>query len=203
MLDKEQIENNYNKYIELLKSVKRDGIEDLIKWLDTSDLKTAPASTKYHCAYEGGLVQHSLNVHKKLVDLLHLEYEDNAPYSDDTIILVSLLHDVSKVNYYEIQLRNVKENGTWVQREVYQVKDSSTRFIYGSHAQNSVYMLNTFIKLSYQESLAILHHMGGIDYTDNTITAKGVAEAFEKSPLALLLHQADQQATFLLEVHDE
>lgn len=203
MLSNEQIENNYIEYINLLKSVKRDGIEDLIKWLDTSDLKTAPASTKYHCAYEGGLVQHSLNVYKKLVDLLHLEYEDNVPYSDDTIILVSLLHDVSKVNYYEIQLRNVKENGTWVQKEVYQVKDSSTRFIYGSHAQNSVYMLNTFIKLSYQESLAILHHMGGIDYTDNSITAKGVTEAFKKSSLALLLHQADQQAAFLLEVRDE
>ena len=202
MLENEQIEKNYTEFIELLKSVKRDGIDNLIEYLNSSDCKLAPASTKYHCAYAGGLVEHSLNVYRQLSDLLEFVYRDKesgVPFSKETIILVGLLHDISKVNYYTLRTKNVKKDNTWVQELVYQVRDSADRFVYGSHSQNSVYMISNFIKLTYEESLAILHHMGGVDYTEDTISTKNVSEAFEKSTLALLLHQADQQATFLLE----
>lgn len=197
-----KVEENYNTFIKFLTdNVKRDGLDKLIKYLNNSDIKTAPASTKYHNAFEGGLVLHCLNVYDRLLKIMNTIYPNNScPYSTETLTLVALLHDISKVNLYEITFRNVKdESGNWTKIPVYQVKDAKHRFIYGSHAMNSVYMIKTFLPLSYEEEMAILYHMGGFDLTEDTISIKNIANAFVKSPLALLLHQADQQATFMIE----
>lgn len=51
----------------ILRDTKRDGIEELIKYLESTDFYTAPASSRFHCDYEGGLVSHSLNVYTCLV----------------------------------------------------------------------------------------------------------------------------------------
>ena len=131
-----------------------------------------------------------------------MEYklQDNTttcPYTDETIAIVALLHDISKVDFYEVQERNTKdENGNWIKVPVYQVKPDDKRFTFGSHAMNSVYMLSKFINLSYEESLAILHHMGGLDTTEDTLNCRNISEAYIKSPLALFLHFADELATF-------
>lgn len=204
MLDEQIVESNYNKFIDLLKTnVTRDGIDGLIKWIESSDMKIAPASTKYHCGYAGGLIEHSLNVYDRLKRLVSMQFGEQCPYSEETLSLVALLHDISKVNLYEISYRNVKDDeGNWTKVPFYQTKDSKDRFVYGSHAMNSVYIIRTFIKLSYQEELAVLYHMGGFDYTEDSISVKNISEAFSKSPLALLLHQADMQATYLDENHE-
>lgn len=204
-LTKEQLDANFERFIQLLQdNVKRDGIDRLIEWLKAKDTKVAPASTKYHCAFEGGLVLHTLNVYNRLHKLVQSEYGDGIPFSTETLAIVSLLHDISKVDHYTIQYRNTKdENGDWVQVPFFQTKDVKDRFIYGGHAMNSVYIVRTFLKLTYQEELAILHHMGGFDFTEDSISVKNISEAFTKSPLALLLHQADAQATYLDEVFNE
>lgn len=197
-LTEEQLDSNYNKFLELLKTnIKREGIERLIKWLENKDTKTAPASTKYHCSYEGGLIVHSLNVYNRLKKLIELEYGDKSPYSEETITLVALLHDISKIDFYEVQLRNVKENGAWVQKPFYAVKEEKDRLIFGSHSMNSFYMASKFFKLNYEEELAILHHMGGMDSTEDSLVIKNIAEAYKKSTLALLIQQADMAATFI------
>lgn len=202
MLSNEQIEKNYEEFITLLRTnVVRDseGLEKLISYLNAKDTKIAPASAKYHGSYAGGLVRHCLNVYKKLTDLINLNY-GVSPYSAETITLVALLHDISKVDFYEIQERNTKdENGNWIKVPYYQVKDTKHRLIYGSHGANSVFKVRTFINLSYEEELAILHHMGGFDYTEGVVSTQNISEVFTKSPLALLLHQADQQATFMMD----
>lgn len=216
MLEKSKIEDNYNKFIELLKgNIKRDGIDKLIDYLNRSDFKTAPASTKYHCAYEGGLCQHCLNVYDRLNLLIDSCFTNNNTYSNETIAIVALLHDISKVNLYESDYRNVKvysENGSkydengkfdWQSVKSYKQKETKDRFIYGSHAMNSIYMIRTFINLSYEEELAVLYHMGGFDYSEDSLSVKNISEAFTKSPLALLLHQADMQATYISEKEDE
>ena len=199
MLDDLKVEENYKTFINLLETnVKRDGIELLIKWLNAKDTKIAPASTRYHLSYKGGLVEHCLNVYDRLKKLMKDEFGDKCPYSDETITLVSLMHDLSKVNFYEIQERNTKdESGNWIKVPFYQVKDEKDRLVFGGHAVNSYYMLSNFMKLSYEESLAIMHHMGGLDTTEDTITMRNIAEAFKKSTLALFLHQADLMATFM------
>lgn len=199
MLEDVQIESNYSEFINLLTTnVKREGIDLLIKWLNAKDTKIAPASTKYHLSYKGGLVEHCLNVYRRLKKLMQDEFGDNCPYSEETITLVALMHDISKINFYEIQERNTKdENGNWIRVPFYQVKDEKDRLVFGGHAVNSYYMLSNFMKLSYEEALAIMHHMGGLDTTEDTITLRNISEAFKKSTLALFLHTADLMATFM------
>ena len=89
--------------------IKRDGIEDLLRWLEDSDFFTAPASTRFHGNYEGGLCEHSLNVHRELTRLNDI-YQ--LGYSKETIAVTALFHDLCKVNYYKRGTRNIKdENG--------------------------------------------------------------------------------------------
>ena len=79
-------------------NIKRDGIDSLIEWLENSDFFTAPASTRFHGNYAGGLCEHSLNVHRELTRLNDVY---NLGYSNETITIVSLFHDLCKVNYYK------------------------------------------------------------------------------------------------------
>lgn len=162
-------------------NIHREGIDKLLAWLEKSDFFTAPASTRYHGAYEGGLVEHSLNVYGELT-------QGNP---DETTTIVSLFHDLCKTDFYTVSTRNVKENGVWVQKPYYTVDD---KFPYG-HGEKSVFMIERFMRLTNEEAFAIQFHMG--EYSD-----PNTGKAFEKYPLALLLHQADERATFLMEARD-
>lgn len=84
-------------FIEALRSTEREGIEGLIDWLESTDFFEAPSSTKYHGAYPGGLCDHSLNVMDSII-MLNEQLETNI--KDDSMILVALLHDLCKTNYY-------------------------------------------------------------------------------------------------------
>ena len=173
--------------------IKREGADELLNWLQSSDFLSAPASTKYHGSYEGGLVEHSLNVYDCLVGELALSGLSDA-YSSETVVIVSLLHDICKANFYKVGTRNVKENGQWVTKEVYEIDE---KFPCG-HGEKSVIILQNFIHLEAEEIFAIRAHMGGFD-----TSVKGgdffIGKIFEKSKLALLLHLADMKATYLLE----
>lgn len=219
MITEKEINENFELYLQLIQeNIKRPGVDNLINWLKSKDAKSAPASTKYHLSCKGGLIKHSLNVYNRLKKLIELEYptmvqdesgemkkvENTCPYTDETIAIVALLHDISKVDFYEVQERNTKdENGNWIKVPYYSVKNEDQRFIFGSHCMNSFYMANTFLNLTYQEGLAILHHMGGLDSTEDRFSVKNLAEAYKKSPLALLLMQADMSSTFIDEGIDE
>lgn len=211
MLSSEQIENNKKEFITLIKKITREGalVNELLQKLENSDFYIAPASTQYHSAFRGGLCQHSLNVYKQLKKLIEVEYPrfkvddqgeryavDNykAPYSDETLIIVSLLHDLSKMNFYEVSTRNVKdENGQWTQVPFIKVREAHDRFIYSDHGSNSEYMVGRFIPLMLEESVAIIHHMG---WSDDHIDAKTISEIFNRYPLTMYLHLADVLATF-------
>lgn len=173
--------------------ITRAGSNDLLEWLEQSDFFIAPASTRFHGSHEGGLLEHSLNVYKCLLSLIE-GAGINGEYSDESVAIVSLLHDVCKTNFYKKGFRNVKEDGRWVQKEVYEIDE---RFPCG-HSEKSVILLQNFIKLSGDEIYAIRAHMGGFD-----ASVKGgdyfVGKIFEKSKLALLTHMADLEATYLLE----
>ena len=107
--------------------IQRTGSQRLLEYLmsDASDFFTAPSSTRFHGAYEGGLVQHSVNVYHCLVDYLsrprtkELYHMD---YSEETVALVSLLHDICKLNFYAVDYRNAKnEKGIWEKVPYYKV----------------------------------------------------------------------------------
>ena len=179
----------WNEFVTLLESTKRPGIKELIKWLDNSDFKVAPASTRYHGNYEGGLIEHSLNVYYELIrqkDLINLL---NIP--QDTLIIASLLHDLCKVNYYKEDIRNVKKNGTWVPEPYYTVDDL---FPIG-HAEKSVIVAQEFIKLTDVEIAMIRGHMGG--FVSDPYFNPSVL--YNKYPEAILLQIADMTATYIIE----
>ena len=98
--------------------IHRDGIEDLLDWLCKADFFTAPASTKYHGGYAGGLCQHSIDVYqyaKKLSFLMP------AAPSEESLAVAALFHDVCKVNLYKVDKRNQKIDGirrAWLQVRV-------------------------------------------------------------------------------------
>lgn len=224
MLTQEKREANKARYIELIKSISLEGsnVEGFLNWLEKSDFFDAPASAKYHGSYPGGLCQHSLNVYDCLVQLAAKfatrmernpywtseldetagpQYIETPAYSDDSLKLIALLHDISKTNFYEQYDRNVKnDEGTWVKVKEYRTRDAKDRFVYGSHEQNSEFMAHTFFPLSVEEASAILHHHGGMSWDS---AKDDIADVYSKFPLALLLHMADMTATFLCEGHDE
>lgn len=182
------------KFIELLKQVDRDGIDKLISYVEKTDFFKAPASTRFHGNYEGGLVEHSLNVYELLKQKVSQKpYADFVHPSDETIILISLLHDLCKANYYVIDYRNRKnEDGVWVKEPYYTVNDTIP---YG-HGEKSVMMISKFINLTMEEMYAIRWHMG---FTEAKELYNTLSTVFEKYPLALALHEADLEASYLLE----
>lgn len=176
--------------IDLLNSTDRTGIEKVIAYLLNTDFFTAPASTKYHGAYEGGLAEHSFNVYTVLKDKAFGLYPERL--TKDTVIITALLHDLCKVNFYVKGFRNVKENGVWVQKEVWEVKDNDP---YG-HGEKSVWILSKMIELTDQEAFLIRYHMGGFEPKDNYMSLNN---ALDKYPEIILLHTADLEATYMLE----
>lgn len=189
-----------NKFLDICKNtIKRDGIDDLLEWIEKSDFFVAPASTKYHGAYAGGLVEHSLNVYECLKGIVSRYPELNI--SDETVAIVSLFHDICKANFYKVGTRNVKdeESGQWYKKEVYEIDE---KFPIG-HGEKSCIIIQWFLKrLTTDELLAIRYHMGGFD-----VVVKGgdfsMSKAYEMSPLAPMLHLADMEATYLIESRKE
>jgi len=188
---KEEFIEIYNKYI------KREGSDKLLEYLQSksSDFFTAPASTRYHGAYEGGLVEHSVNVYHCLVDYLSRDRVKDIyklSYDDETIAIVALLHDVCKINCYVPGTRNVKDaNGVWQQVPVYEFED---RLPYG-HGEKSVYIISGFMKLTREEAFAIRYHMG----FSGTEDKRSIGDVFGMFPLAFALCTADMEATYFME----
>lgn len=184
----------FNKYI------KREGSQKLLIWLSATDFFRAPASSKYHLACQGGLVSHSINVFKRLADGYCAEngcsnLDEVSEADQEKIAICGLLHDLCKVDFYDIELRNKKdENGVWQKVPTYIVND---KLPYG-HGEKSVYIISGFMRLTREESISIRWHMGGFDDA-----VKGgsysLSQAYQQFPFAVLLHIADLQATYLSE----
>ena len=218
MLTDQQILDNKNRFLELVRGIQREGVDmdRLIAQLEGSDFFDAPASAIYHNAFKGGLCAHSLNVYDSLKKLCVAFFTPAAPegeqgipeipYSEDSIRIVSLFHDFDKMNKYEIYFKNQKkywEGGKkfdemgkfdWEAVSAYKRKEVKDVFSIGTHGENSVYMTETFIPLSTEEHCAILNHHS--KYDNPNLDTTGL---FNKYHLACLLHLADMSATYILE----
>ena len=168
------------EFIKLLQETNREGMDKLIEFLEASDFFKAPASTRYHGNWEGGLLEHSMKVY----EILKTKTEDS-----DSVKIVGLLHDICKTNYYKTDYRNAKVNGNWEQVPYYTVEDN----IPFGHGEKSVMMLSEFIKLTPEEKYAIRWHMG---FTEPKELYGTIGVAYKKYPLALLTFEADLEATY-------
>ena len=175
--------------------IHREGAAALREYLFKSDFFRAPASTRYHCAYEGGLCQHSLNVYDCLCDILarpRMQEVYGIRYSDESIAIAALLHDLCKVNFYKTSFRNAKnEQGKWEQVPYYTIEDNLP---YG-HGEKSVYIISAYMRLTRDEAFAIRYHMGFSANDD----PGNVGKALEMFPLAYALCAADMEAAYFCE----
>ena len=192
---------NKERFIEIFKThIKREGAGALLDYLmsPASDFFTAPASTRYHNAWEGGLCAHSLNVYDCLVDYMNrpkVKEEFGLLYTDESIAIAALLHDLCKVNIYKVSSRNVKDEfGRWKTVPYYEFDD---QLPYG-HGEKSVYIISGYMKLTREEAFAIRYHMGFSEEAN----VRNVGAAFEMFPLAVALSIADTEATFFAEKED-
>ena len=204
------------RYESLLKSTNRDGIDKLIEFIRKSDFYTAPASTRFHNCHEGGLLEHSLNVYdclynkvkstdvfKKALSDSTKEFWDTDEF-EKTIVIVALLHDLCKMFMYEVEMKNKKiysDHGSkkdnqgrydWESVPGYTVND---RVPYG-HGEKSVMMIEQFITLTKEERFAIRWHMGFTEPKENWNTLNAAIRMY---PLILAVHEADLEATYMLE----
>ncbi len=189
------LQENKARFKELFaKYVTRDGADKLLEWIETTDFFTAPASTKFHSAFEGGLCAHSLNVYERFKKLIELEFGEDweNQISHETVVLVALLHDICKANTFKVDYRNVKVDGEWTQQPYYTVEDTLP---YG-HGEKSVYIINGFIRLTREEAMAINWHMGGFDLRAKA-GGYSISDAFYMYKICPLLHTADLLATYL------
>ncbi len=178
-------------------NIHREGLEDLLKWLESTDFFEAPASSKFHSAEAGGLCFHSLNVYKRLLEMAEKEFGENL--NKETVAICALFHDVCKCCFYKIEYRNAKDdNGNWIKKPYYAIDDPLP---YG-HGEKSVYIINGYMRLTREEALAINWHMGGFDKR----VAGGdfqFSKAYYKYPICVMTHLADVMATYLDETTGE
>ena len=181
------------EFIELLRSTKREGIENLLNFLEKSDFYTAPASTRFHGDYEGGLVEHSLKVYEILKHKVETNIEP-IKVSDESLIIIALLHDLCKANFYKVDYRNAKNAlGVWEKVPYYTIDDTIP---YG-HGEKSVMMITEYMKLTPEEKYCIRWHMGFTEPKEQYTT---IGLAYKKYPLALLVHEADLEATYFYNI---
>lgn len=183
---REEFEAIYQKHIQ------REGSRELLEWLGKTDFFTAPASTKFHCACEQGLVRHSLSVYQ----VMREKHFDPQTDSEESFAICALLHDLCKTQFYKVSSRNVKneQTGQWEKQPFYQVEDS---FPYG-HGEKSVFLIERFLRLKTSEAVAIRWHMGGFDEAVRG-GSFAISLAYDKYPLAVKLHLADLESTYLRE----
>ena len=195
--DNAAVQDNKARFIEIFKTkITREGSDKLLQFLLSphSDFFTAPASSRFHSSYEGGLLDHSLNVYDCLVAYMNSDKAKQLgfEYSDETLAIVALLHDLCKVNVYKKGFRNVKDDkGVWQRVDTFEYDD---QLPYG-HGEKSVYMISPYMMLKREEAFAIRYHMG----YSSTEDQRNISAAFEMFPLAFALHVADSEATYYVE----
>ena len=181
------------EFLRLLRSTNRENIEELIEFITKTDFFEAPASTRFHGAREHGLLEHSMKVYEILkYKVEHSVIDIKTP--QESIILIALLHDLCKANYYKIDYRNAKNTlGVWEKVPYYTVDDTIP---YG-HGEKSVMMITEYIKLTPEEKYAIRWHMG---YTEPKELYNTIGLAYTKYPIALLTNEADLEATYFYNI---
>lgn len=170
-----------NKFKSIVKeNIRRDGVDNLLNWLDSTDFYTSPASTKFHGNYPSGLVLHSIRTYEQLKK----KQEDE---SNESITIVSLFHDLCKVNFYR-EIETIDKHGNC--KYTYKCDD---KFPIG-HGEKSVILLLKHIDLTDEEMLCIRWH--DARFSTSEVERIAIESVLHKYKLALKLMQADQEAAY-------
>jgi hypothetical protein len=180
-LTEDQIEQNKKEMLVLVKGIKRKGIEGLCNWMSSSDFFYAPASTRHHGNFRGGLSAHSYEIYKEF-DRQVDNYGLVVP--KDSRILASFLHDACKIDLYT---ENTLKGGKISEAKPYKIEDN---FPFG-HGERSAIVVQKHIILTEQEAMLIRWHMG--QYDKSFEDYKEVIE--KKFPECILFHHIDYEVS--------
>ena len=181
--------------------VNREYADNLLGWLEyETDFFTAPASTRHHGAYPGGLLEHSLNVYHRLRAIVCVETYGTttsdllAEDVEETVAVLALLHDVCKAGVYHIERKRRRnpETGVWEDYLGYTFRDPLPL----GHGEKSLYQIARFIRLEDHEALAIRWHMGAYDAAART-DLRDLSAAMDATPWVWRLHEADMCAAHI------
>ena len=194
------------QFIELLMATKRPGMDNVIKGLEKLGFFDAPASTKFHSDFSGGLLYHSLQVYEQAMKIREIEIalrpwtEERLPV--DSVTITALLHDVCKSEIYKVEFRNRKNDlGQW---ERYQTWKADYAHNPLGHGEKSVIrLLQMGLELRLPEILAISWHMGAWDLSSSHEAVGNFNEACDTSPLVPVIMAADQLASRISEHKEE
>lgn len=193
------IEEAYVHTDELLWTYRKKGYTRLMEYLiHDTDYLMAPASTKYHGNFPGGLLVHSYAVVKRMQDIKAGMGIEDYTCSDESIVLTGLFHDLAKVDYYKNDYATLADDNGNDVKKVYLTSNNSNPFGYyvdekyicGFHGPKSAYMVQKYVLLKNWETAAIMAHMGSFE-------SKNSSKVFETNQLAWLLHAADEAATYI------
>jgi len=191
-MTEQEIKANYREFEETIEDTGRKGAENLMSWLRGTTFFRDPSSAAYHLAEPGGLCRHSLNVYHRAMEEFQSHPEDYPGVTWDQVAIAALLHDLCKIGTYEVYTRNVKgEDGKWTQVQAYRKNDPLPM----GHGEKSLWLVTQYMPLSTEEAMAIRWHMGAFDEA-----VKGgfrdLSKVYSAYPLAYLIHQADEKATY-------
>ena len=187
-------------FLSIYANIRRPGADKLLAWLKSTDFFTAPAGAKHHGAHAGGLVEHSVNVYRRLWQIVLVETDRAMPAPDleesveETVAILALLHDVCKVGVYHLEpgrWRN-PETGKWEDRQEYKFRDP---FPLG-HGEKSLYLIAKHMDLTKEEALAIRWHMGAYDAAARS-DLRDLSAAMAMTPWVWRLQEADMCATYI------
>lgn len=159
-----------------------------LTWLRTTDFFICPASARYHDSKPGGLLNHTLGVAKRALDLLKTDSFADVPV--ESAVLTSLIHDWCKIGLYQPYMKNVKneQTGEWEKVQAYTYNDD--RAVCLGHGVASMYLAQKYVKLTYEECLAVRWHMG--EYNVAHSEDSELAQANRNYPMVQLLQFADR-----------
>lgn len=201
---KQEFLNSCHKYIQ------REGLDNLLAYLEKSDFFEAPSSTRFHLNEKGGLCKHSLNVFNMASSIYNNCIAEaiksgNSPFKEEltmeNIAIACLFHDLCKIGiYHQVEKFRKDAQGRW---ETYLAWELTEDFPIG-HAEKSLYIVRSFMRLEKCEALAIRWHMGMYDVGENNSTnRRSFYEANEVSALVSLVSSADFLASKCLELTTE
>ncbi|MDE6355265.1 MAG: TraI domain-containing protein [Prevotella sp.] len=191
-----------DKFISMLRSTGRQGVDSVIAYLEKVGFFDAPASVNHHLSYEGGLVEHSLNVHRMGMmlrgQMIEMKPELAEQLSEDSVTIAALLHDVCKANIYKTAKKWRKdEQNRWEQYDTYETDYS--RFPLGHGEKSVIMLLRLGLELTNDEIIAIRWHMGAWNLPFQSYEDKcNISEASDH-PLPAIIQAADGLAAHILE----
>jgi hypothetical protein len=181
LLTELQIEKNKKEMLSLVRGIKREGIEGLCDWLNESDFFYAPASTRHHGNFRGGLAAHSYEIYKEFDRQLD-HYGLEVP--KESRVLASFLHDACKIDLY---VENTLKGGKTSEAKPYKIEET---FPFG-HGERSALIAQRHINLTDQEAMLIRWHMGSYDKS-----FEAYQDAIEKThPECVLFYHIDHEVS--------